>query len=176
MPIFCAAIITLVTAFARDYGENGEGILENALIRSAPQRTNAVELNTCMCVCVCVLSASVESDRYGEEREIMRKWLPPFTRRKPGRSWAIVGNETSRFPLLQRGKNEFARVVWPSWLLFFTTSRLNPRLPFFSFFLSFTRVRARSNSRHSSLIRAVSKTIYAEKNLIILRSIYETVY
>lgn len=53
MPIFCAAIITLVTAFARDYGENGEGILENALIRSAPQRTNAVELNICMCVCVC---------------------------------------------------------------------------------------------------------------------------
>lgn len=151
-PIFCAAIITLVTglSFARDYQrtwKRTEGtILEKALIRVRPCR--GIKR-----VCVCALRGKWSVRRSGEEREIMRKWLPPFTRPLVSHRWKWDG----RFPLLQRGKNEFARVGQVDFCF------LRPRD---SILFLFTRLRAKFNSDSSSLIRA----ILAER-LILVRCI-----
>lgn len=155
-PIFCAAIITLVTglSFARDYQrtwKRTEGtILEKALIRVRPCR--GIKR---VCVCVCALRGKWSVRRSGEEREIMRKWLPPFTRPLVSHRWKWDG----RFPLLQRGKNEFARVGQVDFCF------LRPRD---SILFLFTRLRAKFNSDSSSLIRA----ILAERLILVRCTIY----
>lgn len=153
-PIFCAAIITLVTglSFARDYQptwKRTEGtILEKALIRVRPCR--GIKR-------VCVCARCVESDRCGGAERSERSWENdcPLSR---GRSWAIVGNETVG-SLLQRGKNEFARVGQVDFCF------LRPRD---SILFLFTRLRAKFNSDSSSLIRA----ILAERLILVRCTIY----
>lgn len=85
----------------------------------------------------------------------MRKWLPPFTRPLVSHRWKWDG----RFPLLQRGKNEFARVGQVDFCF------LRPRD---SILFLFTRLRAKFNSDSSSLIRA----ILAERLILVRCTIY----